>query len=110
MFAACNLTGAVIVYFFLYESSDLSLESVDLMYNDPRCSPWNSRRWVPEGFTSRDDLVAQDRVDEARKSPVGVEDARNEKVASEDGHVPSGKGAAKGVSNGGANGDGTARV
>jgi len=26
---ACNLTGALIVYFFLYESSDLSLESVD---------------------------------------------------------------------------------
>lgn len=30
VFAACNLTGAVIVYFFLYESSDLSLESVDM--------------------------------------------------------------------------------
>ena len=28
-FPACNLAGAVIVYFFLYESSDLSLESVD---------------------------------------------------------------------------------
>lgn len=28
---ACNLTGAVIVYFFLYESSNLSLESVDLV-------------------------------------------------------------------------------
>ncbi|KAF8882961.1 general substrate transporter [Infundibulicybe gibba] len=30
VFAACNLTGAVIVYLFLYESSDLSLESVDM--------------------------------------------------------------------------------
>lgn len=28
---ACNLTGAVIVYFFLYESSDLSLEDVDMV-------------------------------------------------------------------------------
>lgn len=28
-FTACNLTGAVVVYFFLYESADLSLESVD---------------------------------------------------------------------------------
>jgi hypothetical protein len=26
---ACNLAGAVIVYFFLYESADLTLESVD---------------------------------------------------------------------------------
>ena len=31
IFAACNLAGAVIVYFFLYESSDLSLESVDMV-------------------------------------------------------------------------------
>lgn len=29
VFAGCNLLGAVVVYFFLYESSDLSLESVD---------------------------------------------------------------------------------
>lgn len=28
-FTACNLAGAVVVYFFLYESADLSLESVD---------------------------------------------------------------------------------
>jgi SP family sugar:H+ symporter-like MFS transporter len=28
-FTACNLTGAVVVYFFLYESADLSLENVD---------------------------------------------------------------------------------
>jgi outer membrane protein assembly factor BamA len=29
LFVACNLAGAVVVYFFLYESSDLLLESVD---------------------------------------------------------------------------------
>lgn len=28
---ACNLTGAAIVYFFLYESSDMSLEDVDMV-------------------------------------------------------------------------------
>jgi hypothetical protein len=27
--AACNLLGALVVYLFLYESSDLSLEAVD---------------------------------------------------------------------------------
>ena len=32
IFAACNLAGAVIVYFFLYESSDLSLERVDMVH------------------------------------------------------------------------------
>ncbi|KAE9399118.1 general substrate transporter [Gymnopus androsaceus JB14] len=62
VFAACNLAGAVIVYFFLYESSDLSLESVDLMYNDPTCKPWTSSRWAPPGYASRNDLAEQDRT------------------------------------------------
>ncbi|KAF9265008.1 general substrate transporter [Marasmius fiardii PR-910] len=45
VFAACNMLGAVVVYFFLYESSDLTLEAVDEMYNDPNCKPWTSRKW-----------------------------------------------------------------
>lgn len=28
---ACNLMGAVVVYLFLYESSDISLENVDMV-------------------------------------------------------------------------------
>jgi len=57
VFAACNLAGAVVVWFFLYESSDLSLENVDLMYNDPSCKPWTSTRWAPPGFASRAHLA-----------------------------------------------------
>ena len=49
VFAGCNLAGAIVVYCFLYESSDLSLESVDMMYCDPNCKPWTSRNWAPEG-------------------------------------------------------------
>ncbi|KAF8814578.1 hypothetical protein BYT27DRAFT_7129908 [Phlegmacium glaucopus] len=67
IFAACNLAGAVVVYFFLYESSDLSLESVDDMYNDPNCKPWTSRSWAPTGYSSRYDLVEQTKAAEARK-------------------------------------------
>lgn len=67
VFAACNLTGAVIVYFFLYESSDLSLESVDMMYCDPTCKPWTSRTWAPAGFKSRQDLIEQGRAAEMHK-------------------------------------------
>ncbi|OSX62955.1 hypothetical protein POSPLADRAFT_1039800 [Postia placenta MAD-698-R-SB12] len=73
VFAACNLTGAVIVYFFLYESSDLSLESVDMMYSDPYCKPWTSRSWAPPGFSSRADLVEQSRAAEAHK-PLATEE------------------------------------
>jgi len=57
VFAACNLAGAVVVYLFLYESSDLSLESVDKMYNDPNCKAWNSRSWAPVGYSSRVDMT-----------------------------------------------------
>jgi len=67
VFAACNLLGAAVVFFFLYESSDLSLESVDDMYNDPKCKPWTSRRWAPAGYTSRYDLVEQTEAAQARK-------------------------------------------
>ncbi|KJA18936.1 hypothetical protein HYPSUDRAFT_44786 [Hypholoma sublateritium FD-334 SS-4] len=67
IFASCNLAGAVVVYFFLYESSDLSLESVDNMYNDPTCKPWTSRTWAPAGYSSRFDLVEQTKAAQARK-------------------------------------------
>ncbi|THG96102.1 hypothetical protein EW026_g5674 [Hermanssonia centrifuga] len=80
IFAACNLTGAVVVYFFLYESSDLSLESVDMMYCDPDCKPWTSRSWAPEGFADRADLIVQDRAAVKHKAPEGIEEARLEKV------------------------------
>ncbi|KAF9005036.1 general substrate transporter [Cyathus striatus] len=67
VFAACNLAAAFVVFFFLYESSDLSLESVDVMYNDPKCKPWTSSRWAPPGYTSRYDLVQQTQNAQAHK-------------------------------------------
>ena len=82
IFAACNLTGAVIVFFFLYESADLSLESVDMMYCDPNCKPWTSRNWAPEGFASRRELIEQGRAAEAHKPlEAGAgEESRHEHV------------------------------
>lgn len=77
MFAACNLLGAVVVYFFLYESSGLTLENVDVvrlsvhyiyvllsktvtqMYRDPNCHPWTSRKWFPPGYSSRQEAEAE---------------------------------------------------
>lgn len=38
VFAGCNLFGAVFVYFFLYESSGLSLENVDRVSPPPHPS------------------------------------------------------------------------
>ncbi|KAG6885807.1 hypothetical protein C0993_009567 [Termitomyces sp. T159_Od127] len=73
---ACNLAGAAIVFFFLYESSDLSLESVDLMYNDPSCKPWTSRHWAPPGYRSRYDIAQQNKAAES----AGVDESRVEKA------------------------------
>ena len=81
------------MYLFLYESSDLSLESVDMMYCDPACRPWTSRTWAPEGFADRADLVEAGRAAEGhRKSPEGIEEGRVEKV-----EQPNGNGYANGA-------------
>ncbi|OLN81054.1 High-affinity fructose transporter ght6-like protein 2 [Colletotrichum chlorophyti] len=53
VFAACNLTAALIVWFFLYETKTLSLENVDRMYSDPSVKPYNSHKWVPPGYITR---------------------------------------------------------
>jgi len=58
IFASCNFLGVAVVYFFLYESADLSLEAVDQMYVDPKVKAWNSVSWAPEGWGSRDDFAA----------------------------------------------------
>lgn len=67
VFAGCNLAGAIIVYFFLYESSGITLEAVDQMYNDPNVKPWTSSKWVPPGYESRADLSSQADAAERRK-------------------------------------------
>jgi len=53
VFFACNFIAAGIVYFFLFETRYLSLESVDIMYSDPTVKAITSKKWVPEGYTSR---------------------------------------------------------
>ncbi|KAH6901495.1 monosaccharide transporter [Coprinopsis sp. MPI-PUGE-AT-0042] len=86
VFAACNLAGAVIVYLFLYESSNLSLESVDNMYNDPECKPWSSRKWAPAGYKSRFDLVEQTKAAQARK-PLAIDTEKQIEHAGKSGEI-----------------------
>lgn len=44
---------AVFTYLFLYETRNLTLEQINVMYNDPSCKPWNSTSWTPPAL---DDL------------------------------------------------------
>ncbi|KAK0471387.1 general substrate transporter [Armillaria novae-zelandiae] len=87
VFASCNLAGAVMVYFFLYESSELSLESVDQMYNDPNCKPWTSRQWAPPGYKDRRDLVEQTRAAEAQKAPFATTEHKEDATPSSSTHA-----------------------
>ncbi|KAL7924390.1 general substrate transporter [Trichoderma austrokoningii] len=51
--AGANILAAVLVYFFLYESTLLTLESVDIMYSINDLAPWDSHFWVPPGYVTR---------------------------------------------------------
>ncbi|PHH59264.1 hypothetical protein CDD81_3521 [Ophiocordyceps australis] len=55
VFVGSNLVAAVIVFFFLYETRMLSLESVDILYNDMEVKAWNSAKWVPPGYITREE-------------------------------------------------------
>ncbi|KAH8980063.1 general substrate transporter [Lactarius akahatsu] len=79
IFASCNLFASVFVFLFLYESSNLSLEAVDQMYNDPNCKPWNSSTWAPPGYDNRRDLIEKTRAEQAHRDDR--EEAPIEKAA-----------------------------
>lgn len=53
VFAVCNALAVLMVFFFYYESANLTLEHVDIMYNDPKCKPWNSTGWIAPGTQYR---------------------------------------------------------
>jgi SP family sugar:H+ symporter-like MFS transporter len=78
VFVACNLAGAFLVWFMLYESATLSLENVDQMYGQPNLKPWHSHKWVPEGYTTR--KIRDQRDDVTRVgSQDGVKTERSER-------------------------------
>lgn len=59
VFVGTNLFAALLVWFFLYETAGLSLESVDLMYSDPQVTAWQSSAWAPAGWFSRTKRVKE---------------------------------------------------
>lgn len=71
VFFGCNLAAAIIVWFFLYETKSLSLENVDAMYTDPKIKAWNSKNWVPAGYTDRKTRVD----DNTQKREMIMEDS-----------------------------------
>ncbi|KAN0078490.1 hypothetical protein V8E55_010547 [Tylopilus felleus] len=60
-------------YVFLYESSDISLENVDM------CTPWTSRQWAPPGHLSRRDALEPTRSAEERKQGGGSQEGMIER-------------------------------
>lgn len=75
VFVGTNLTAALLVWFFLYESRTLSLENVDTMYGQAGLKPWNSSKWVPPGYVTRKQR------DENHMRRVSASHSRAEKAA-----------------------------
>ncbi|PWN19964.1 putative HXT5-hexose transporter [Microstroma glucosiphilum] len=63
VFMGCNIANCIIAYCFVYETESLTLEAVDQLYN-AGIPAWRSRKWVPEGYESRDQVKAQDSMDD----------------------------------------------
>lgn len=57
VFVGCTLADFLLIYFFVYETSNLDLEAIQMMYMNENVKPWNSPRWVPPGFQSRDEAA-----------------------------------------------------
>lgn len=75
VFAGANFLNFLIAFFFVYETADLTLEMIDTMYQDMSCRAWNSTKWLPAGFSSRDDLK---RSDEDNDTVAHVPDDRED--------------------------------
>lgn len=70
VFAGANFLNCIIAALFVYESADLTLEQIDDMYGDMSLKAWQSTKWLPAGYTSRNELKAE-KVDD---SIVGLPD------------------------------------
>ncbi|KAJ9113075.1 hypothetical protein QFC20_001962 [Naganishia adeliensis] len=88
VFAGCNLAGAIFVYFFLFESSKISLEMIDRMYSEPGLKAWKSGRWAPEGYVDRKQLVEDEK---GGGEPAHIEsatrDSRDSEMTARDHHL-----------------------
>lgn len=62
---ACNLAGALVVWCFVYESENLTLEAVDEMYRTKDLKAWQSSKWVPAGWHDRNSRMDADMADDA---------------------------------------------
>lgn len=75
VFAACNVLGGLIVYFFLVEGQGRTLEEIDTMYLE-RVPPRKSAKWIPPSAEEMAKIRRQAGTDET----VLAMDANNEDV------------------------------
>ena len=82
VFFGCNFFAAAMVYFFVFETKALTLESVNDMYMDMSTKATNSKSWVPEGYLNRNERRAS--VIEQRAAAAHVPKSLDEKIDDKD--------------------------
>lgn len=75
VFAGANALNFIVAYFFVYETQSLTLEQVDDLYNSG-VPAWKSTSWVPEGYTSREEVKDTEKQDDLKA--MGVADPKPE--------------------------------
>ncbi|OSS53939.1 hypothetical protein B5807_01605 [Epicoccum nigrum] len=82
VFFGCNFFAAAMVYFFVFETKSLTLESVNDMYMDTSTKAINSKNWVPAGYLNRNERRAS--VIEQRAAAAHVRKSVDEKIDDKD--------------------------
>lgn len=87
VFMGCCIFNFLVVFFFVYETANLSLESINDMYLDPHVNAITSAKWIPPGYETRTG-AQRDPVQAVKQVGGGVGGIPGDENIKE--HVPNG--------------------
>ncbi|UZJ55264.1 hypothetical protein CBS101457_004584 [Exobasidium rhododendri] len=84
IFAGANFLNMIVAMFFVYETADLTLESIDEMYGDESTNAWKSSKWLPAGYASRGELKATENLPDIPDAKEGRWKANPDPITGEE--------------------------
>lgn len=101
VFAGCLFFAVIIVYFFVIEGKDKTLEEMDMMYV-MRVPPWKSSKWIPpepENRLTTDQLMDRKVAKKYTKEEEGAESRKQREGVPGHSHAETANDAGTGPSN-----------